>query len=64
MVGIHIKDIDFLEIEERVVAGLAEVIANYLNERLTYDEAWTKLEQMGLPSAKAHELLEKGLNSL
>ncbi len=64
MVGIHIKDIDFLEIEERVIAGLAEIIADYLNEKLSYDEAWVKLEKMGLPSAKAHELLEKGLSSL
>lgn len=64
MVGISIKDIDFLEIEERVVAGLAEIITDYLNEKLSYDEAWAKLEQMGLPSSKAQELLEKGLQSL
>lgn len=64
MVGINIKDIDFLEMEERVIAGLAEIIADYLNERKTYDEAWAALEKMGLPSAKAHELLEKGLASL
>lgn len=64
MVGVKINDIDFLELEERVIAGLAEVLTDYLNERLTYDEAWKKLEKMGLSSNKAHELLEKGLQSL
>lgn len=64
MTGVTIKDIDFLDLEDRVNAMLAEVITDYLNEKLSYDEAWAKLEAMGLPSAKAHELLEKGLASL
>lgn len=64
MTGYSLKDIDFLDLEDRVSAMLAEVITDYLNEKLSYDEAWAKLEQMGLPSSKAQELLEKGLQSL
>lgn len=63
MTGITLKDIDFLDLEDRVNAALAEVLTDYLNERKTYDEAWVALEQMGLPSEKAKELLEKGLAS-
>lgn len=61
---ISVHDIDFLELEERIVVGLAEILMDYLNERKTYDEAWAAIEQMGLPSEKAKELLEKGLASL
>lgn len=64
MTGYSLKDVDFLDLEDRVSAMLAEIITDYLNEKLSYDEAWAKLEQMGLPSAKAQELLEKGLQSL
>lgn len=64
MVGVTIKDIDFLELEERVAHALAMVLVDYLNERKTYDEALAALEKLGLSSDKAHELLEKGLKSL
>lgn len=64
MVGISIKDIDFLEIEERFMGGLAEVIADYLNEKITYNEALGSLRNKGIPLMKSKELLEKGLSSL
>ena len=64
MVGISIKDIDFLEIEERFMGGLAEVIADYLNEKITYNEALDSLRNKGIPLMKSKELLEKGLSSL
>lgn len=64
MVGIDIKDIDFLELENRVNGVMVVILSSYLEEKISHDEAITALEALGVHKTKAKKLLEKGLESL